>query len=170
MINDSIQCKSDEINQLKRAMRSLERRWVRNKSDENWADYKELRNIYCKKLRHAKKTAISNNVQEIGSDARKLYKLVNNVLGRKKENPLLDGESYERLSEDFAEFLLNKISKLRAKLDDIMTYNLNMRQIDKHLKEFKLVSLGEVCKHMHKVGCKKSALDPLPVDIYMRSV
>ena len=77
---------SDEQNQLKRAMRSLERRWVRNKSDENWADYKELRNIYCKKLRHAKKTAISNKVQEIGSDARKLYKLVNNVLGRKKEN------------------------------------------------------------------------------------
>ena len=76
---------SDELNQLKRAMRSLERRWVRNKSDENWADYKELRNVYCKKLRHAKKTAISNKVQEMGSDGRKLYRLVNNVLGRKKE-------------------------------------------------------------------------------------
>ena len=59
---------SDELNQIKRAMRSLERRWVRNKSEENWADYKELRNVYCKKLRQAKKTAISNKVQEIGSD------------------------------------------------------------------------------------------------------
>ena len=36
---------SDELNQIKRAMRSLERRWVRNKSEENWADYKELRNM-----------------------------------------------------------------------------------------------------------------------------
>ena len=103
---------SDELNQIKRAMRSLERRWVRNKSDENWADYKELRNVYCKKLRHAKKTAISNKVQEIGTDAGKLYKLVNNVLGRKKYNLLPDGESYERLSEEFAEFFLDKISRL----------------------------------------------------------
>ena len=46
---------SNELNQLKRAMRSLERRWVRNKSDENWADYKELRNVYCRKLRQAKR-------------------------------------------------------------------------------------------------------------------
>ena len=156
---------SDEFNQLKRAMRSLERRWVRNKSDENWADYKELRNIYCRKLRQAKKTAISNKVQEIGSDAGKLYKLIDNVLSRKKENPLPYGESNERLSEDFAEFFLDKISKLRAKLDDKPTYNQNNRQIDKYLKEFELVSPSEVHKYMHKLGCKKSTLDPLPVDI-----
>ena len=112
---------SDELNQIKRAMRSLERRWVRNKSEENWADYKELRNMYCKKLRQAKKTAISNKVQEIGSDAGKLYKLVNNVLGREKDNPLPDCESYERLSEEFAEFFLDKITRLRAKLDGIPT-------------------------------------------------
>ena len=56
---------SDELIQLKRAMRSLERRWVRNKCDENWIDYKELRNVYCRKLRQAKKTAIHNKVQEI---------------------------------------------------------------------------------------------------------
>ena len=102
-----------------------------------------------KKLRHAKKTAISNKVQEVGTDAGKLYKLLNNVLGRKKHNPLPDGESYERLSEEFAEFFLDKISRLRAKLDDIPTYNPNMRQIDKSLMEFELVSLGEVHKHMH---------------------
>ena len=126
--------------------------------------------MYCKKLRHAKKTAISNKVQEIGTDTGKLYKLVNNVLGRKKDNPLPDGESYERLSEEFVEFFLDKISRLRAKLDDIPTYNPNMRQIDKSLMEFKLVSLGEVHKHMHKLGSKKSALDPLPVDLYKECV
>ena len=121
-------------------------------------------------MRQAKKTAISNKVQEIGSDARKLYKLINNVLGRKKVNPLLHGESNESLSEDFAEFFLDKISKLRAKLDDKPTYNPNNRQIDKCLREFELVSPSEVCKHMHKLGCKKSALDPLPVDIYKECV
>ena len=160
----------DELNQIKRAMRSLERRWVRNKSEENWADYKELRNVYCKKLGHAKKTAISNKVKEIGSDAGILYKLVNNVLGREKDNPLPDGESYERLSEQFAEFFLDKISRLRAKLDGILTYNLTMRQIDQSLMEFKLVSPGEVCKHMHNLGSKKSALDPLPIDLYKECV
>ena len=29
--------------------------WVRNKSDENWADYKELRNVYCKKIEACQK-------------------------------------------------------------------------------------------------------------------
>ena len=92
------------------------------------------------------------------------------MLGRKKENPLPDGESNERLSEDFAEFFLDKISKLRTKLDDKPAYNPNKRQIDKYLKEFELVSLSEVYKYMHKLGCKKSALDPLPVDIYKECV
>ena len=156
---------SDELNQIKRAMRSLERRWVRNKSEENWADYKEMRNVYCKKLRQTKKTAVSNKVKEIGSDAGKLYKLVNNVLGREQDNPLPDGESNERLSEDFMEFFLDKISRLRAKLDGILTCNPTMRQTDQSLTEFELVSLGEVGKHMHKLGSKKSALDPLPVDL-----
>ena len=123
-----------------------------------------------KKLRHAKKTAISNKVQEIGKDAGKLYKLVNNVYGRKKDNPLPDCESYKRLSEEFAEFFLDKISRLRAKLDGIPTYSPARRQIDKSLMEFELVSPGEVCKYMHKLGSKKSALDPLPVDLYKECV
>ena len=161
---------SDELNQIKRNMRYLERRWVRNKSEENWADYKELRNMYCKILRHAKKIAISNKVHKIGTVAGKLYNLVNNVLGREKNNPLPDGESYERLSEEFVEFFLDKISRLRAKLDGILTYNPTMRQIDQSLMELKLVSLGEVLKHMHKLGSKKSALDPLPIDLYKECV
>ena len=160
----------DELNQIKRAMRSLERRWVRNKSEENWVDYKELRNVYCKIFRHTKKTAFSNKVQEIGSDAGKLYKLVNNVLGREKDNPLPDGNSYKRHSEEFAEFFLDKISRLRPKLDGILTYNPTMRQIDQTLMEFKLVSLSEVCKHMYKLGSKKSALDPLPIDLHKECV
>ena len=45
-----------------------------------------------------------------------------------------------------------------------------MRQIHKSLMEFELVSPGEVCKHMHKLGSKKSALDPLPVDLYKECV
>ena len=65
------------------------------------------------------------------------------MLGREKDNPLPDGESYERLSEEFAEFFLDKISRLRAKLDGILTYNPTMRQIDQSLMEFKLVSLGK---------------------------
>ena len=55
-------------------------------------------------MRHAKKTAISNKVQEIGTDAGKLYKLVNNVLGRKKDNPLLDGKSTRDLVRSLQSF------------------------------------------------------------------
>ena len=59
------------------------------------------------------------------------------MLGREKDNPLLDCESYERLSEEFAEFFLDKISRFRAKLDGILTYNPTLRQIDQSLMEFK---------------------------------
>ena len=36
---------SEEISHLKKALQSIERRWNKDKTTENWTEYKNLRNI-----------------------------------------------------------------------------------------------------------------------------
>ena len=64
---------SEEISHLKKALRSLERRWCKDKTIENWTEYKNLRNIYNHRLRAAKRIKLSNMVNECGNDVGQLY-------------------------------------------------------------------------------------------------
>ena len=44
----------------------------------------------------------------------KLYKLVNSILGKSKDNPMPDKE---KLDDEFADYFLGKIQKIRDQLD-----------------------------------------------------
>ena len=63
-----------------------------------------------------KTEVISNKVKECGSDSQKLYALVNNLLGTKVSNPLPESYLDEELAEEFAEFFLSKVLKIRDSL------------------------------------------------------
>ena len=67
---------SEEISHLKKALQSLERRWCKYKTIENWTEYKNLRNIYNHRLRAAKRIKLSNMVNECGNDIGQLYQII----------------------------------------------------------------------------------------------
>ena len=113
---------SEEISHLKKALQSLERRWCKDKTIENWTEYKNLRNIYNHRLRAAKRIKLSNMVNECGNDIGQLYRIIDQVTGRNMDNPMSSNIPMEELTEKFADFFLDKIVRLRNELSEIDLY------------------------------------------------
>ena len=113
---------SEEISHLKKALRLLERRLCKDKTIENWTEYKNLRNMYNHRLRVAKRIRLSKMVHECGNDIGQLYRIIDSVTGRNMENLMPSNISREELKEKFADFFLDKIVRLRNELSEVDLY------------------------------------------------
>ena len=52
-------------------------------------------------------------VTEATNDPKKLFRIVNNLLGKKNRNPLPPTTNNRQLAEEFADFFLNKTEIIR---------------------------------------------------------
>ena len=55
---------------------------------------------------------MTKQLLDTGSDTKKLYRIVNSLLGWKTDNPLQDHSDPATLAEEFAEFFYQKIEKI----------------------------------------------------------
>ena len=92
-------------------------------------------------------------VNDCGRNSKKLCTLVPNLTGTFKENPLSEGLSSEELVEQFAEFFITKIKKIRPEPDDKGIYSLgsNGNPIHTHFKfdRFMEEEVASIIKSMH---------------------
>ena len=75
---------------LKHKLWRREKIWRKYGSHEHWLAYTDTRTEYRKLLKSEKSINISNKVIQCGKDLKQLYSLVNNLLGTKAENPMLE--------------------------------------------------------------------------------
>ena len=71
----------------------------------------------------AKTEIMSNKVIECGTDSRKLYSLVNRLVGLTSHNPLPDNRTTNELAEEFATCFMSKIIKMCDDLNNHPKYN-----------------------------------------------
>ena len=116
---------TEEVKILKQAMQRREKIWRKHKLDSTWIAFKVARNRYKNTLREAKHSVVSEKVLECGTDIYKLYCLVNSLIGSININPIPDHHgSDEDLAEQFSEFFMEKITKIRQGLDIYPEYDL----------------------------------------------
>ena len=126
-------------------MRRREKLWRKYKRKDLWLAFKVARQHYRKSLNDAKMMVISNKVLECGPDMRKLYAVVNGLLGTTECNPLPECDSDEELAKSFASFFLDKIKKICNNLDTHPLFVPDKRNIP-GLTEFKPMSDEEIRK------------------------
>ena len=102
---------SDDVKTAKHKMRRRERLWRKYKTHKLWLAFKDARCDYKSALYAAKTAVISDKVISCGKDSQKLYSLVNNLLGRGKQNCLPDCDSDADLANDFATFFFAESGK-----------------------------------------------------------
>ena len=62
-------------------------------------------------LQSVQKSTLSKKIDECGNDTKKLYSLVNGLMGRTFENPMPKSESDDQLVENFVDFFIENIKK-----------------------------------------------------------
>ena len=79
-------------------------------------------NRYKFMLKNSKISVLSVKVEECGKDSKKLYKLVTELTGGPKENPLPNNIDDEDLANKFANFFLDKIKRIGCELENYTTF------------------------------------------------
>ena len=92
-------------------MRRREKIRRRYKTDGTKTAFVKAISKYKHQLRREKVRIISTKVIDCGADTRKLYSLVNGLIGLTAQNPLPDNQDKDDLVEEFGSFLCPKSVK-----------------------------------------------------------
>ena len=76
-----------------------------------------MRNESNRLLNRTKTDAISTRVSECKTDTKKLYNLIRYLTGTSTSNPLPPSSSDEEMTNEFADYFMNKIQSIRDSMD-----------------------------------------------------
>lgn len=107
------------LKQQKQLVRRRERIWRKYHQGHQWVAFSKERTKYKRMLSNNKTEKIKKRVIDCGRDSKKMYKLIRNLTGTESENPLPPASSNAELADDFADFFISKITKIREKLDQL---------------------------------------------------
>ena len=86
---------SEDLKNLKRKVRSIERKYKTNNKPEVKQEYKTRKSEYKKLLQKTKKEYINEKFMKCGSNTKKLYKTLNQIIGKNKEVTLPPGKDMD---------------------------------------------------------------------------
>ena len=89
-----------------------------------WTAFDRERKKHRKMLLEAKTACYSEQVKDCRGDRKGLYKMVNTLMGTFSNNPLPSHTNDKDLAEEFADFFMDKIQKIRDNLNGIQHMNL----------------------------------------------
>ena len=156
-----------EIKELRKERRAAERKWRRNKTQENRDEYICKSNIVTECIKQTKRNYY-NTATKTENDPKKLHRLFDSLLCDKQEIILPEGDT--ELANDFANYFENKIIQIHQNLevernsDDWENYNeTNNEELHELLDEFKVSSLEDTIKLIKKAKKTVSDGDPMPI-------
>ena len=155
----------DEANELKRCKRRAEKKWLKSRSPEDKVTYKEVSATYQHYLKHNKHVFINNAVRDCGKDTGKLFKLVSELTGRVKENPLPTSDTDKELADDFVDFFMVKIDKIRKELEQYPLYHPGRKDMVIQFNTFNPVTEQVVFKIVSSSKATTCPSDPIPTKL-----
>ena len=123
---------------------------------------------YRRLLKDAKKTSIEEKVQDCKVDSNKLFQLVSKYTGATKQKSLPEYSDPTELSNNFANFFINKIKKIRDALDHHLTYKPTEATVPK-FGLFREMLENEVLTITKKMPAKYCELDAWEASLMNRA-
>ena len=151
----------DDLKQQKRIVRRREKVYRKYRLESCWIALNMERKKYRKMLFEAKTACYSKQVKDCRGHIKGLYKMVNTLMGTTLDNPLSNHTSDKDIAEEFADFYMDKIQKIRDNLDGNPTYEPT-KKITSRLTKFRPFDQTEVKKTILSMKSKSHKLDALP--------
>ena len=107
---------NDSILEAKRLRRQSERRWRKSPLTVHRQIFKDSCEEVKKRIQEAKSTYFIKQIEDCDKDQKKLFQIVDKLLGRGKISVLPEHDSATVLAGIFNNFFVSKISKIRTDL------------------------------------------------------
>ena len=154
---------TSQLLEQRKIVRNQERAYLAYRENQHWKAFTRERNRYNKMLEYSKRHHLVTAINETSQDPKKLFKLLNNILGNNNENWLLKGTTDSRLAEKFTDFFLEKINKIREGFTNIPPYQPKERYTPK-LKNLTTITQDQLGKTIKEMPTKSCQLDVIPTD------
>ncbi|XP_077994476.1 uncharacterized protein LOC144448196 [Glandiceps talaboti] len=152
---------NEDIKNQKKVVRRREEVWRKYRQTHQWIAYKKCRNFLQYMIKAEKRESISTKIHESRANTKKLYQIVNNLVGKKDVNPMPEGKTNKELANEFADFFLQKILKIRESLANKSKYCPTYRKVPTFTL-FASVSEETVERTIKEMPTKHCELDIVP--------
>ncbi len=156
---------SEQIKNEKKVRRRLERKWLKSKSTIDEDLLKSQRNKVNVLINKARFDYYSNLIEDCGPDQKALFRVVSNLFCKDNMSQFPECSDMDMLAEEFSQFFIGKVQKIRQKLDSIpVTCDYIDPVCSSCLDTFQPMSEESVRKLISKSPSKSCDLDPFPTD------
>ena len=165
---------NNNITKAKRDRHKAEILYRKDNSVEHRREYKMCCEVVNDWIQKSKETYFIQKIEECDNDQKKLFKIVDKLLGRGKSSSLPDHKSIEALVQIFNEFFITKIPNIRLELSKMgsSVQGLHCPPLDSLLKpsssklcSFKLTTAEEITAIIKKASKASCSLDPIPTSL-----
>ena len=164
---------NETILDAKRNRRQCERRWRKSSWTVHRQIYKASCEVVRKRIQEAKSTYFIKQIENCDKDQRKLFKIVDKLLGRGKTSALPEYTTASVLAEIFNTFFITKISNIRSDLANMesSTANLQCPPLEtllakaSKLLSFRPTTISEIINIIKKSSKTSCPLDPIPTNL-----
>ena len=146
--------------------RKYERIWRRQHNRENRENYIRQKTL-CTELARVKRTShYSKLVKDSGNCQKTLFKVANELLDKNRERILPSHSSSKELANDFNQFFIDKVTKIRNSIPNLENEVLYHRPfVGEPMDSFRPTTLEEVNEIIKESGIKTSVEDPIPAKV-----
>ena len=127
------------------------------------------RTEYKQNIKKLKIQIYTRQVADCKGDTKKLYNLVYGLMGKEKSSPLPDHTDKESLANDFANYFMSKIEKIREELEGYILYKPQGWNI-REFSNFRLFSDEEVRTIIMGMKTKSCEMDPILTELLKKCI
>ncbi len=142
---------TDEIRAAKRLRRKLERKWIKSKLSIDEELFRAQRNTVNVLMNETRSKHYACVIGDCGADQKALFKVINDLFQKDNSTQLPECGSMERLAEEFSQFFVGKIQRIRDKLDSIPVQGEYIEAVcESKFERFTLLSEQDVMELIQK--------------------
>ena len=164
-VREDVKWYNDDVSAAKQKLRQQERLWRKTKLVVHRQIYMEERATMNKVVKDAKVTYYNNLVEESAKDSKKLFGVLNSLLGRSKGYSLPDHSDLTELLIRFSDYFITKVSDIRNSISHVAhpgLANTACQPTTCKLNVFEPATDNEVKKIITSSPQKTCPLDPIP--------
>ncbi len=161
------------LRDMKKSRRKAESLWRRDRNNMDLrSEFKKSRNKFVGTLDSAKTSHYSDAISEASGDQKKLYSIIQSLSSGTRDNPLPTHESIQQLADDFGDYFVTKIEKIRLEIDAQNAHppDLPSSPSCNTLSTFRTLSETEVRALVMESKTTSCALDPIPTSLLKQCI
>ena len=163
---------SYELNVIKKEKRSLERKMLKTKNNEDIEKFKEKRNYYILKCKEHQTIYLKNEITKCNGDSGKIHSLINKWTYGNKSIPY-ENKDHKILADEFSVNFSNKTTEIVHNISKIIKQEniepvVNYRSLYSTLpltSSFQELTQDQVKKLITSSKSTTSLLDPIPISL-----